>query len=119
MPRHRFLCGFAFAVLSGVLVGCGNSGSGDSAASGPKGLFDAQCSKCHAQAGQPGGPGVGSSKGPNLSKIGAEPGRTADYIADYIRDPKSKKADAKMPAFGSRLKDDEIRSLAEYLAGMK
>jgi cytochrome c553 len=108
------------AVLPVLLLGCGGSGN---QAAGPKGLFDAHCAKCHAQAGQPGGPGVGGSRGPDLSKIGSAPGRTADYLADYIRDPKnpnSKRPDAKlMPAFAGKLSDEEIRSLAEYLAAMK
>jgi mono/diheme cytochrome c family protein len=115
MAQSCFAVGFLF--LCAILTGCG--GGGEPAASGPKGLFDTHCAKCHAQAGQPGGPGIGSSKGPNLAKIGAEPGRTADSIADYIRDPKSKNPKTMMPKFAGTLKDEDIRSLAEYLAAMK
>ena len=109
---------FALVILLVALAGCG---SGKPIESGPKGLFDFHCARCHAQAGQPGGPpSIGSSKGPNLSKIGAAPGRDADYFARFIRDPRSVKPNAKlMPAFGDKLTEDEIRELAAYLAGMK
>jgi cytochrome c1 len=37
----------------------------------------------------------------------------------YIRDPKSQKPDAKMPKFEGRIKDEDLRALAEYLASLK
>jgi cytochrome c553 len=118
MSRRGTALSLTVAVLACGLVGCGGS---KPAEAGPKGLFDAHCARCHAQAGQPGGPpSIGSSKGPNLSKIGSATGRDAEYFAKFIRDPKSVKPDAKlMPAFGDKLTDDEIRQLAEYLVGMK
>ena len=82
-------------------------------------LFDTHCARCHAQAGEPGGPKLGSSKGPNLTHIGSEPSRTAEYLANFIRDPKGVRTDAKMPGFGGAMKDEEIQTLAEYLAGRK
>jgi mono/diheme cytochrome c family protein len=111
-------CAFAYllVVLFCALSGCGKS---EPAATGPKGLYDVHCAKCHAQAGEPGGPDRGSSKGTDLTHIGRQPNRTADYLADYIRDPASKNPDAKMPGFRGTLSDDEIRSLAEYLAAKK
>src|SRR5262245_19088385 len=80
-------------ILGGLATGCSPK---PPAASGPAGLFEQHCARCHAQAGEPGGPKVGGSRGPNLTKIGAEPGRDATYIASVIRDPKSKIPDAKM-----------------------
>ena len=109
----------AWVVLAGVVVaGCGPTGP---TAPGPKGLFDFHCAECHAQAGQPGGPpSIGSSKGPNLSRIGSATGRDAAYFEKFIRDPRSVRPEAKlMPAFGDKLTADEIRSLAEYLANLK
>jgi mono/diheme cytochrome c family protein len=116
------VCGRSFiACLLAALVACatGCGKSEPTAPSGPEGLFQMHCAGCHAQAGEPGGPGVGSSKGPKLTKIGAEPGRTADYLADYIRDPTSKDPNARMPKFEGKLKPEEIRALAEYLAARK
>jgi cytochrome c553 len=117
MSRSRVVVCFFIACITGVVVGCTSGANNPTDA---KGLFDKFCAKCHAQAGQPGGPDIGGSRGPNLAKIGAVPGHTAEYFAEYIRDPKSKKPDAKMmPAFGDRLTNDEIRTLAEYLTTMK
>jgi mono/diheme cytochrome c family protein len=101
-----------------ALAGCGKDAP---VATGPQGTYDLHCARCHAQAGEPSGPGVGGSRGPNLAKIGAEPGHNAEYLAAYIRDPKSVKADAKklMPAFGDKLSEAQIKELAEWLAAKK
>src|SRR5262245_59688280 len=115
MTGRRWLVGAAF--LACGPVGCG---SGQPAESGPKGVYTQHCARCHAQAGVPGGPKLGSSTGPDLSHVGSKRGRTADWLADYIRDPKSKDPGVKgMPGFEGKLTDDEIRSLAEWLAAKK
>jgi mono/diheme cytochrome c family protein len=57
--------------------------------------------------------------GPNLTHIGSEPGRNAEQIANYIRDPKSQRSNARMPKFEGVMKEEEIRILAELLAGRK
>ncbi len=104
-------------VAFGALAGCGD---GKPVAAGPQGTFDQHCARCHAQAGQPGGPGVGMSKGPNLTDIPNRPGRTAEWLAEYIRDPKSVKPDTKlMPAFKDTLTDAQIKELAEWLVTKK
>jgi mono/diheme cytochrome c family protein len=113
----RYAVAFVLIVAFCALAGCG--GKGDPAATGPKVTFDQHCASCHAQAGQPGGPSRGGSKGPSLEKIGKE--HDADWLADYIRDPRSKRADASkmMPAFGGKLTDPQIKELAEWLAAKK
>src|SRR3954467_12034459 len=106
---------FVLVVAVCVLTGCGK---GAPVAAGPKYTYDQHCAQCHARAGQPGGPSLGGSKGPSLEKIGKE--HDAVWLAEFIRDPKSKRADAKMmPAFGGKLKDEEIRELAKWLAAKK
>lgn len=111
LVRFALLCSLA------ALIGCGES---KPPAAGPQGLYDVHCAKCHAQAGEEGGPGVGGSRGPNLSKIAERPGRTAEWLADYIRDPKATKPGAKlMPAFGDTLTAAQIKELAEWLAAKK
>jgi mono/diheme cytochrome c family protein len=82
-------------------------------------LFEMHCAKCHAQAGEPGGPKLGSSKGPNLTHIGSEPGHTAEWLANFIRDPKSVRADAKMAKFGGVIHEEDIQILAADLAKRK
>jgi mono/diheme cytochrome c family protein len=109
----------ALTVLFWLLLGCGNSGTNAPANNDPKSLFNAHCSKCHAQAGEPGGPKLGSSRGPDLTHIGSEPGHDAEWIAKFIRDPKSVRPDAKMPKFEGVMKEEEIHTLAEYLASRK
>lgn len=81
-------------------------------------LFDQHCAKCHALGGA-GGSGKGRSKGPDLSKAGADAAHTPDWIAEHIRDPKAHKPDSKMPAFDGKLQPDEIKSIAAYLATLK
>ena len=45
---------------------------------------------------------------------------TADWLAAYIRNPKSMRPDARvMPAFEEDMTVAEIRSLAEWLANKK
>jgi mono/diheme cytochrome c family protein len=106
-----------FAVFTLLLAGCGGA---NPPAPGPQGLYEVHCAKCHARAGEPGGPGIGGSRGPNLSKIGAARGRDAAYFARFIRDPRAVDPEAKlMPAFADTLTDEEIRSLAEFLAAKK
>ena len=112
-----FVLGLA-GILS-VQAGCGSTGGDAPAVKDPKKLFEMHCAKCHAQAGEPVGPGLGSSKGPDLTHIGSKPDHTADWIASVIRDPKSVRPDAKMPKLEGKLKDEEIRTLAEYLAAQK
>jgi mono/diheme cytochrome c family protein len=38
---------------------------------------------------------------------------------EYVRDPKAKKPDSKMPAFGNQLSEDEIGALADFLVSLK
>lgn len=69
-----------------------------------------------------GGPGPGGPRGgraPDLSKIGADPEHTVEWLMDFVRNPKAINPDAKMPAFGDRINDNDLRALAEYLASLK
>ena len=105
------------AFLMVVLPGCGPS---KPASSEPQDLYDFHCARCHARAGEPGGPSLGGSQGPDLSHIGSAKGMTAEWLAAYIRDPKSIRPDAKlMPAFEGKMTDAEIRGLAEWLSKKK
>jgi cytochrome c551 len=99
-----------------VLTGCGKS---EPVASGPQGIYDQNCARCHARAGQPGGPSRGGSTGPSLEKIGQE--HNAEWLADFIRDPRSKRPDAHkiMPVFGGKLSEEQIKELAAWLAAKK
>lgn len=113
MPRYCLIMSISISISSS---GC-NSAQPES--SGPIGLYNKHCASCHAQAGEPGGPKLGSSKGTDLRHIGSKPDRTIEWLAEYIRDPKSKRPDSRMPGFEGKLTDVEIRELAELLAAQK
>jgi mono/diheme cytochrome c family protein len=118
MFRHRgFVAPVLLAGMVFVLAGCGPE---KPVAAGPEGLYEVHCARCHARAGEPGGPRLGGSKGPDLTHIGSAKGMTKEWLADYIRDPNSKRPDQRtMPAFGDKMSDEQIRSLAEWLAAKK
>jgi mono/diheme cytochrome c family protein len=108
---------FSIAALSVPLFGCGPS---KPTTTDPQVLYDFHCARCHARAGEPGGPSLGGSVGPDLSHVGSGRGMTAEWIAAYIRNPKSMRPDARvMPAFEGEMTEEQIRSLAESLAKKK
>lgn len=118
MFDNLYLDCLAIVTLTCVLTGCGKSGSDTPVVSDPKVLFEMHCAKCHAQAGQPGGPpGVGSSKGPDLSHIGKR--HNAEWITKYVRDPKSQDPNSNMPALGDKMREEELQKLTDYLASQK
>ena len=123
--------------LTVIISGCGKSepsnGDGGEPApiagpgGGPPGtsgnaVFDRNCAKCHSVGGAgaiaPGGP-KGKKGAPNLSKVGADPAHTVEWLADYIKDPTTQKPDSKMPKFENKLKPEEIRNVAEFLSELK
>jgi mono/diheme cytochrome c family protein len=129
--------------LAGLLLGCGQTNAPTTsapAAEAPKGppvkaeasaeagpsepgkkVFAASgCAKCHTL-GVGGGPGLkkGRGRGPDLAKVGQGPTHTAEWVAEYIRNPKMHKANSRMPAFEGKINADDLRILAEYLAGLK
>jgi mono/diheme cytochrome c family protein len=119
----RCAVGYAlFALVCGLFsaAGCGGP-KVDTSEMSPEVLYQQHCAKCHARAGEPGGPGIGGSRGPDISKIGQE--RDADWLFAYVRNPLSVKPKAQgarlMPAFEGTLTDEQIRALAVWLAAKK
>lgn len=76
------------------------------------------CMGCHSIGGQTGAGGP-KRKGPDLGAVGKDPAHTPEWLADYIRDPKSKNPESKMPPFQGKISDDDFKTLVEYLAGLK
>jgi cytochrome c2/Ca2+-binding EF-hand superfamily protein len=58
-------------------------------------------------------------RGPDLANVGKDPEHTVEWFKDYIRNPKSKKPEARMPSFEGKIKNDDLNALAEYLASLK
>ena len=113
---------------------------GDEFAAGKKVYADNNCARCHklgetggGMAGGPpgaggggmtkgsaGGPPGGMANGPDLTKVGAEPERTAAWLGDHIRNAKTHKPESKMPTFGpDKITDADLAQLAAYLAARK
>ncbi len=67
----------------------------------------------------PGGGGGPRGRAPNLSKVGADPDHTVEWLVGYIREPKSVKENSRMPAMQGKMSDEEIQAVAEYLASLK
>ena len=75
-----------------------------------KALYESKhCSMCHAIGGK------GGKMGPDLSNIGST--QNAEWFEKFLKNPKSVKPDAKMPA--AKATDEEIAALANYLASLK
>src|SRR5205814_8563591 len=77
----------------------GNSGEPLSAG---QTVFARACWRCHGTsgagaAGTAGGPKGMMKMGPDLGKVAAAPEHTRAWLIEHIRDPKSHKADSKMP----------------------
>lgn len=118
--RIQSILGSALLLL--FALGCGNSEPtlptpnaaptiGSATPTGNK-VFDANCLNCHAT--QPGGK---FGMGPNLSKVGGN--RTAEWLAEHVKDPKSHSPGSKMPEFGSKLKPEELKSVTDFMTGLK
>lgn len=70
------------------------------------------CVVCHRISGE------GGTVGPDLTLVGRR--RPEKEIHDFIEDPESMMGEPSvMPAFGTRLKPEEIDALSKYLAGRK
>src|SRR5689334_8363461 len=91
---HRSVARVVGLGLFAAVLGCSQSNSSPppvakaapAVAAAPtdgKGLFDHHCAKCHSGGG--GGRPGGKMKGPDLSHVGSEPGHTADWIAEHVR----------------------------------
>jgi len=117
MSRRGF-ASLLLAGLVGIVAGC--SKPAGPTTTNPEELYLHYCAECHARAGEPGGPNLGGSKGPDLSHIGSATGMTVDWFTEYISNPQSKRPMVRiMPAFGDKMTPEQIRAIAEWLAAKK
>ena len=120
----RLIHWFVALCLFALVLGCGKSDPTapemalmpNATPNQPSGnaVFDNHCMGCHSVTSTTTGM---KRKGPNLSKVGVE--HKVDWLADHVKDPKSHKPDSGMPEFGSKLKPEEIKSVSEFMAGLK
>src|SRR5262245_13419202 len=115
----RWTAIIAAAGLIGLLIGCNKGNEGGSSSTPPQGMgprggpggginqveekephlagkrvFNTNCARCHSTV------PTGGGRGPNLAKVGTNPEYTADWLTQFIRQPQTKRENAKMPAFG-------------------
>jgi mono/diheme cytochrome c family protein/uncharacterized protein YbaR (Trm112 family) len=97
-----------------------SAGGGADLLAAGESVFQANnCSRCHSIGGAGGGMRGRGGRGPDLSRVGAKPGRTIDWLAEQIRDPQSHRPDSRMPGYAGKISDDDIHALAAYLASLK
>lgn len=58
-------------------------------------------------------------KGPDLSHVGADAAHTAEWLSEHIRNPKAHQPQSRMPGFEGRISEEDLKTLSEYLAGLK
>jgi mono/diheme cytochrome c family protein len=83
-----------------------------SATDGPS-IFTANCSKCHSVNGS------GAKRAPDLTHVGADSEHTTVWLADFIKNPSSKKPGSRMPPFEGKISDSDLKSLTDYLVSLK
>lgn len=140
-PWNRPCAAAVFVLVVGVVVGCGKSeptsepptgpgpgGPPGKFAGGPQraktgnAVFDQHCLKCHAVDGgaEGGGPkGKGGWGNPDLGKVAADPAHTPEWLAEHVRNPRAHSPGSKMPEFASKLSDEEIKSVVDYMTKLK
>src|SRR5437870_653403 len=111
-------------------------------AAGRKAYVANNCARCHRigddrpplAVGPPGSDGPGGKKGgkmggkmsgkmggkgPDLTRVGADPAHTVDWLMAHIRNAKGHKPDSRMPPYEGKIQENDLRALAEYLASLK
>jgi mono/diheme cytochrome c family protein len=71
-------------------------------------VYARYCVGCHVVDGD------GGTDGPDLSHAGRE--RDREWLGRWITQPTDIKPDAEMPAFGKRLRPEELDAIANYVA---
>jgi mono/diheme cytochrome c family protein len=85
-----------------------------------KRIYDSlDCSRCHSIGGSPGGGKMKGGRGPDLSRVGTNPSHTVEWISEHIRNPRSHRANSRMPGYEEKISREDLRSLAEYLASLR
>ncbi|MFN8628245.1 MAG: cytochrome c [Candidatus Binatia bacterium] len=74
-------------------------------------IFAKKCKLCHSIG------GVGGPMAKNGGPLDGANAKGEAYLKDYIKDPKSKKADSKMPK--PNLSDEDLGAVVTYLMSLK
>lgn len=104
---------------SGSESGSGGSGGGTTASGGSavekgKAVYASfRCAQCHRIGGQ------GGSGGPDLSRVGANPSRTPEWLKEHIKNPRAHSPSSRMPGFEGKIPDADLDNLVAYLGSLK
>jgi mono/diheme cytochrome c family protein len=125
----RFLREFAPGTITGVLVtvtllgtgckpkgeGAGTAGASDAAkiATGRTVYGAKGCGRCHSLGGQ------GGRMGPDLTRTGADPQHTPQWLVEQVKNPKSHRPGSRMPAYEGQISENDLQALGAYLASLK
>jgi mono/diheme cytochrome c family protein len=87
-------------------------------------VFEAHnCTRCHVtenvQGASGSGPPMRRGKGPNLAAVGKDPAHTVAWLMEHVRDPRAHRPESRMPAYGDKMSESDLKSLAQYLASLK
>ena len=78
------------------------------------------CIRCHAISGAAVAGPPGKRMGPELTKVGADPEHTAEWLAGYIRNPHGQNPGSKMPKHDeAKISEQEMDTLVKYLSSLK
>ena len=85
-----------------------------------KQLYEKSCNNCHGLSGKGDGPAAKILKPPPADLATALKGKADADITKVIKEGgKAVGKSALMPAFGTKLNDDQIKGLVEYVKGLK
>jgi cbb3-type cytochrome oxidase cytochrome c subunit len=57
---------------------------------------------------------------PDLSKVGADPEHSVEWLMAHVRSPKTHNPESTMPPYDeNKINDNDLRALAEFLASLK
>lgn len=88
--------------------------TGTMASTPGKAIFDANgCARCHALN------GAGGQMGPDLTHAGAAATHTPQWLMDHVKNPKQHNPGSRMPSYANKISDADLKTLGDYLAGLK
>jgi mono/diheme cytochrome c family protein len=96
--------------ITGIIEG---QGLPEEARPGVELFFEAGCTSCHTYAGQ----GTSNLGAPDLTAVGAQEGKDADYFQRYVANPREFGNDV-MPVYQT-LGEDNLKALATFLEASK
>ncbi len=100
-------------IAAGLLIGASivSLAACQAGSRGAKLFQQGECIQCHTIKGK------GGAVGPNLTTVGSR--RSREWIVQQIKNPATHNPNTVMPSFASRMPEQDINDIADYLAGLK